>query len=94
MNKKNLISNLDESDIFSSPFNEIKKDYLSKKENPYSLYTKYHKKYNISKDVFLSIINLLKVESNKPIKKPSKHKSKRKNNIYRSNDKNPNSYNT
>ena len=74
---------IDEEDVFSSAFSEIRKDYMTKKENTYSLYAKYYKKYNINKDVFLSIINLLKVESNQPIKKqPKKINIKKKDNSF------------
>lgn len=93
MNKKNTISSYDEEEIFSIPINEIRRDYLSKKDHPYSLYTKYYKKYNINKELFLSIINLLKTESNQPIKKPGKRIKVRRTTSPYKNDKRPSSYN-
>lgn len=90
-NKKFCDSHINDIHITPSQFEEIKKDYLSKRENKYCLYTKYYKKYKIQKDLFLEILEVLKLES-KHIKKQPPNRIKRKNNPYSFHDKHPQSY--
>jgi hypothetical protein len=78
--------------ILPNQYHEIKKDYLCKKENKYSLFRKYCNKYDIEKDVFLEILSLIRLETGAPSSKGRK-KMKRENNPYSFNDKHPNSYN-
>jgi hypothetical protein len=91
MYKKITSQDINKIEIPNNQYNEIKKDYFTKKENKYCLYKKYHMKYNISKDNFLELLEKLKSEFN-PIKKQSKCRIKRKNNQYSFYDKHPLSY--
>jgi len=91
MYKKEIIHNsVDNVNIPPSLYEEIKRDYLCKKEKKYGLYRKYYLKYKIDKDIFMETLNNIKSNFKEPI--PNKKKNKRKNNPYSFHDKHPNSY--
>lgn len=73
-------------------YDEIKKEYLSKKCILSVIYRKYHKIYNINMHQFNQIINKINLEEKIPQK--IKVKEKRTNNPFSVYDKHPDSYPT
>ncbi|WP_409199729.1 hypothetical protein [Methanobrevibacter sp. DSM 116169] len=92
MYKKNIdIIDDGEINILPQHYKEIKRDYLCRKESKYGLYKKYFIKYNIDKDTFMEILNLIRCESKMPVY-GTKRKDKRKHNPFSFHDKHPKSY--
>ncbi len=79
--------------IKKETYEQIKTEYLGKSWSLNSLFLKYNKAYNISREMFLQIIEKIRIEENLPLEMENK-KVKRKNNPYSYQDKHPECYPT